>query len=95
MKSGEIGTTVTATPKLPNSTGPYWEVLEIYKGLYLKQGGRSCAKARRAFTEKFGSKILIPNTRYFVAILRFVVNFALFGKLWIKKVLIGGQKQCF
>ena len=36
------------------------------------QGGRSCAKARRAFAEKSRTKIWSPNIRYFVAILRFV-----------------------
>ena len=33
------------------------------------------------------TKILSPNIRYFVAILRFVAIYALFGNLWAKKSL--------
>ena len=48
------------------------------------QDGRSCPKARRALTKKFalGRKFSI---RYFVAILRFVAIYALFGRLGAKK----------
>ena len=35
------------------------------------------------------TKILSPNIRYFVAILRFVAIYALFGDLWAKKVPFG------
>ena len=41
------------------------------------------------------TKSFSPNIRYFVAILRFVAIYALFGNLWAKKVLFFGQKQCF
>ena len=34
VKRGEIGTTVTATPKLPYSTGPYWKLSSrIFRGM--------------------------------------------------------------
>ena len=34
---------------------------------------------------------LSPNIRYFVAILRFVANEALFGNLWTKKCFLGSK----
>ena len=40
-------------------------------------------------------KILSPIIRYFVAILRFVAIYALFGNLRAKKSTCLGQKQCF
>ena len=40
------------------------------------------------------TKILSPNIHYFVAILRFVTIYALFGNLWAKSASLG-QKQCF
>ena len=40
------------------------------------------------------TKILSLNIRYFVALLRFVAIYALFGNLWAKKVFFLGQKQC-
>ena len=35
-----------------------------------------------------------PNIRYFLAILRFVAIYTLFGRLWARKFFFG-QKQCF
>ena len=54
------------------------------------QGGTSYAKAprRKVWTQ---TKILSPNTRYFVAILRFVAIYALCGNLWAKKVPFGSK----
>ena len=48
-----------------------------------QQGGRSCAGARGGPRQRVWTltKILSPNICYFVAILRFVVIYALFGKL--------------
>ena len=37
------------------------------------------------------TKSFSPNIRYFVAILRFVAIYALFGNLWAKKVLFGSK----
>ena len=47
---------------------------------------------RKVWTQ---GKILGPNLRYFIAILRFVAFYALLGNLWAKKCFFGGQKQCF
>ena len=60
------------------------------------QSGRSCAKARRAFAKKVltWTKILSPNIQYFVAILRFVAIYALFGNLRAKKCLFFFGKKC-
>ena len=41
------------------------------------------------------TKIFSPNIHYFVAILSFVANYALFDNLWTKEVLFLGQKQCW
>ena len=46
---------------------------------------------RKVWTQ---TKSLSPNIRYFVAISRFVANYALFGNLWTKKCF-WDQKQCF
>ena len=35
------------------------------------------------------TKILSPNKRYFVATVRFVAIYALFGRLWAEKVIFG------
>ena len=59
-----------------------------YIHIYQQQGGRSCAKARRTFAEKFGLGRNFNNIRYFFAILRFFAIYALFGNLWAKKVLL-------
>ena len=40
-----------------------------------------------------GTKILSSSIRYFVAIIRFIAIYALFGNLWAKKGFFG-QKQC-
>ena len=40
-------------------------------------------------------KILGPNTQYFVTILRFVANYALFGNLWTKKSFCFQSKTVF
>ena len=55
------------------------------------QGDRSCAKARKAFAEKFGlgRNFLALNMHYFVAILRFVAIYALFGRLLPQKCFFG------
>ena len=54
----------------------------------LRAGGRSCAKARRAFAEKFGlRRKLSPYIRYFVAILRFLQLTHFLNDF--------GQKKCF
>ena len=37
------------------------------------------------------TKILGTNIRYFVAILRFVAIYALFGRLWAKKCFFGSK----
>ena len=52
----------------------------------MEQGGKSCAwdPRRKVWTR---TKILSPNIRYFVAILRFVAIYLLFGDLWPKKCL--------
>ena len=44
----------------------------------MKKGGRSCAKARRAFAEKvgLGQKILSTNIRYTVTILLCIPTFS-------------------
>ena len=56
------------------------------------QGGRSSAKAKRAFAESLDSdENLSPNIRYFVAMLRFVAIYALFGNLWAQKCLFGSK----
>ena len=39
--------------------------------------------------------ILSPNIRYFVAIIRFIAIYALFGIYFGKKSAFLGQKQCF
>ena len=72
------------------------EVIDQRRFKVFKQGARSYAKARRTFAEKLDSdENLRPNLRHFVAILRFVVIYALFGRLWAKKSALLGQKQCF
>ena len=56
------------------------------------QGGRRCAKARWAFTEKFGfGGTISAKTYVFVAILRFIAIHALFGRLWPRKGLFGSK----
>ena len=40
-------------------------------------------------------KVSSTIIHYFVAILRFVAIYALFGRLWSKKFSFFGQKQCF
>ena len=61
------------------------------KNIPVQQGGRSFAKAQttKGLNRKIWiwTKILSPNIRYFVAILRFVKIYALFGWLWPKKGL--------
>ena len=41
------------------------------------------------------TKILSPNIRYFVEILRFVAIYALIGDLWTKKVPFWVKNGCF
>ena len=50
---------------------------------YEFQGGRSCANARTAFTDRSGSSTTgrTPNIRYFVAKLGIVAIYALFERL--------------
>ena len=50
-------------------------------------------KLSEKFAEKVltRTKILSPNIRYFVAIIRFVAIYALFGNLWAKKCLFGSK----
>ena len=56
------------------------------------QGGRSCAKARWAFTEKFGfGRTISAKTYVFVGILRYIAIHALFGRLWPRKGLFGSK----
>ena len=69
-------------PALTWPLGPGWQKLcEGTQGL-----------RRKVWT---GTKILSPNIRYFVGMLRFVVIYTLFGNLWAKQKLFFGQKQCF
>ena len=58
------------------------------------QGGRSCAKGicRKVWTR---TQIFSPYIRFFVAILRFVPIYVLFGIVRAKQVFWGGKKQCF
>ena len=72
------------------------KIIIMIRLIMVGQGSRSCAKARRALAEKFGltTKILSTNKRYFVAILRFVAIYALFGRPG-QKSAFWGQQQCF
>ena len=54
--------------------------------LFSIQGGKSCAKARKRRKVWTQTKILSPNMRYLVAILRFVTIYILFG-LWASRGL--------
>ena len=68
-----------------NST--FWICSVCTVPLHTLRGGRSCAKARRAIRQKVWTRttILSPKIHHFVAILRFVVIYALFGRLLAKK----------
>ena len=72
----------------------FWEWSWNWCQLSGWQKFRKAAKGlrRKVWTQ---TKILSPNIRYFVAILRFVVIYALTRRLWQKKSVFLGINQCF
>ena len=71
--------------------------VKLYPGtfiiLYISTGWQKMCEGLKGLRRKIWTqtKILSLNIRYFVAILRFVVIYAVFGRL----LALVGQKQCF
>ena len=75
---------------LPNAKFSKWSAKKLLSRINaLSSRMRDLCEGTKGLHRKVWTwaKISSTNIRYFVAILRFVANYAFFGRLWAKKVL--------